>query len=204
VDTLRQILPIQRLYLPTVAQAQELSCFRELLDPDRHVQPAEWEQAAERLPETLSEWMTQRTDKYTSMLPSRPSQIHDSQAKVMEIKWLSDPSIDLWRQEALAGFAGQLELATSVYRHKTTNAIVIGRYVCHAWKIKGELEFVERGCAAVHALLEELQLDPSTTTVSTLEQLNRRFICTSCPTDSDQPLRSWRSCVGSASCSESP
>jgi hypothetical protein len=168
------------------------------------VQPAEWEQAAERLPESLSEWMTERRERYTSVLPSHPSQTYAAQPKAMEIKLLSDPSIDTWRQEALAGFAGQLERVTSVFRHRTTSAIVIGRYVCHAWKMVGELEYVERGATAAHALVQELQLDPATTTVSTLEQMNRRFICTSCPTDSDQPLRSWRSCVRPVSCFESP
>jgi len=202
-EILRQILPIQRLYLPAVSQARELSCFRELLALDRDLQPAEWEQATEQLPESLSEWMTERRERYTSVLPSHPSQTYDAQPKAMEIKMLSDPLINFWRQGALAGFAGQLERATSVFRHRTTSVIVIGRYVCHAWKMVGELEYVERGATAAHALVQELQLDPATTTVSKLEQMNRRFICTSCP-DFDQPLRSWRSCVGPILCFESP
>lgn len=204
-ELLEQILPLQRLYLPAVSQARELSCFRELLDLDRDLQPGEWEQAVARLPESLSEWMTGRRERYTSMLPSHPSQTYDAQPKAMEVKMLSDPSIDLWRQEALAGFGGQLERATSVFRNRTTSAIVIGRYVCHAWKTVGELEYVERGAMAAHALVQELELDPATTTVSTLEQMDRRFICTSCPADDfGQPLRSWRSCVGPVLCFESP
>ena len=203
-DILRQILPIQRLYLPAVSQARELSCFRRLLDPDRDLQELEWELAAEWLPESLSEWMTERRERYTSVLPSHPSQTHETQPQKMEIKLLSDLSIGLWRQEALAGFAGQLERVTSVFRHRTTSAIVIGRSVCHAWKMEGELEYVERGATAAQALVQELKLNPATITVSTLEQINRRFVCTSCPTDSDQPLRSWRSCVGPISCFESP
>ena len=193
-EILQQILPMQQLYLPAISQVRELSCFRELLDPDRDVQPAEWEQAAGRLPESLSEWMIEHRNRYISLLPI---QVYDAQVKTMEIKLLSDPSIDLWRQEALRGFAGQLELATAVFRHPTTNRIMIGRDACHAWKMKGELEFVERGAAATYALVRELQLDPATTTPSMLEQLNRRFICTSCPTGGlDQRFRSWKSCVG--------
>jgi hypothetical protein len=204
LNILQQILPIQRLYLPAVSQAHEISCLKELLDLDRDLQPAEWEQATERLPESLSEWMAERREKYTSVLPSHPSQTYDAQPKAMEIKMLSDPLIDSWRQEAQAGFAGQLERATSVFRHRTTSVIVIGRDVCHAWKMEGELEYVERGATAAHALVQELQLDPATTTVSTLEQMDRHFICTSCP-DSDQLLRSWRSCVGPVfKCLESP
>jgi hypothetical protein len=108
---------------------------------------------------------------------------------------LSDPSIGHWRYEAMADFAGKLELVTSVFRHPTTNTILIGRDACHAWKMEGELEFVERGAAASHALLEELHLDPATTTASMLEQLNRRFVCASCPASLDWLHRSWRSCV---------
>jgi len=42
-EILQQILPMQQLYLPAISQVRELSCFRELLDPDRDVQPAEWD-----------------------------------------------------------------------------------------------------------------------------------------------------------------
>jgi hypothetical protein len=196
---LRQILPIQRVYLPAISQARELSCFRELVDPDRDVQPAEWEQASERLTESISEWVTAHRDKYTSMLPSH---IHDTQAKRMDFIFVSDPSIDLLRHEASGGLAGQLDLATSVFRCAGTKSIWIGRDVCHAWKLKGELEFVDRGAKAVHALLRQLQLDPITTTASMLDQLGRRFVCMSCPRGLAQYFHSWRSCVGSLSLSE--
>jgi hypothetical protein len=113
----------------------------------------------------------------------------------MEIKLLSDPVISHLRHGAMVDFAGQLELVTSVFRHPESNTVLIGRDVCHAWKMKGELEFVERGAAAALALLRELQLDPATTTPSMLEQLNRSFICVSCPGGLDWFHRSWRSCV---------
>jgi hypothetical protein len=160
------------------------------------VQPEEWEQAAGRLLESLSEWMTEHRDKYISMLPSK---IHGAQATAMEIKLLTDSSIDLWRQGASSTFAGQLELATSVFRVTGTSTILFGREVCHAWKMARELEFVERGEVAINALLQELQLDPATTTVSTLEQLNKLFVCTSCSTGHDPHYCSWRGYVGSCS-----
>ena len=191
-DTLQRILPIQRVYLPAITQARELSCFRELVDAERDVQPDEWEQAGERLTESIFEWVAEHGNRYISMLPSHN---HDTQAKGMEIALLSDPSIDLRRHEASGGLAGQLDLATSVFRCASTDSIWIGRDACHAWKLGEELEFVDRGAEAVHALLRELQLDPATTTASMLDRLDRRFICTSCPTVLVQRFHSWRSCV---------
>ena len=187
---------MQRLYLPALTQARELSCFRELLNPDRDVQPAEWVLAAGRLRESLSEWMSLRRDRYTNLLPFH---FYGSQGKSMEVRLLTDQSIEIWRHVTMHDFAGRLELATSVFRHPDTNSILIGRDICHAWKMAGELEFLERGAAATHALLRELQLDPATTTASMLEQLNRRFVCASCPADLEWVNRSWRSCVSHAS-----
>ena len=193
-DTLRQALPVQRLYLPAVSQACELSCFRELLNPDRFVLPAEWVQATGQLRESLSEWMSLHRDKYNDLLPLDP---YGGQVKTMEVKLLSDPSIEAWRRVETQDFAGRLELATSVFRHPDTNTIHIGRDACHAWKMKGELEFLERGAEAVHSLLQQLHLDPETTTPSMLDQLDRRFVCACCPADFQRFHRSWRSCVSS-------
>lgn len=193
-DILRQILPVQRLYLPSLSQACELSCFREFLNLDRIVQPSEWVHAAGQLLESLSEWMSSHRDKYSSLLPF---DFNESQAKVMEVKRLSDPSIENWRRVEMYSFAGRLDLATSVFRHLDAKTIHFGRDVCHAWKMKDEPEFLERGAEAVHALLQELRLGPETTTASVLDQLDRRFICASCPADLQRFHRSWRSCVSS-------
>jgi hypothetical protein len=197
---MRQILPMQRLYLPLLSQVGELSCFRELLNSDRDVQPAEWEHAATLLPGSLSEWMSEHRDKYSGLLPL---QACGSQDKVMEVKLLSDPSIDLWSPEVMDRFAGRLDLATSVFRHLDTKTIHAGRDVCHAWKMNGELEFLERGAEAARTLLELLRLDPATTTASMLDQLDRHFVCTSCP-DSDWLHRSWKSSVSLTFFSTSP
>jgi len=190
-NILLQVLPMQRLYLPSLSQAGELSCFKELLNLDRDVQPAEWEHATAQLPESLSEWMSEHRDRYTRLLPSQVTGAQDSD-KAMKVRLLSDPSNYLWRLGSMTAFAGRLDLATSVFRHLDTNTILIGRDVCHAWKLKGELEFFCRGAEATNALLRLLQLDPETTTASMLEQLDRRFICASCP---DWRLYSWRSSV---------
>jgi hypothetical protein len=192
-DILRQVLPVQRLYLPALSQAHELSCFKELLNLDRDLQPAELEHAAGQLRGSLSEWMSSRRDRYASQLPS-----DGSQSESMKVRLLTDPSIDFWRQFGRLGFTGDLELATSVFRHRDTNTILIGRDACHAWKMQGELEFLERGASATHALLCELQLDPTTTTAAMLEKLDRRFTCANCPTDLEWYHRSWRSCVSLA------
>ena len=191
-DILRQVLPVQRLYLPAISQAHELSCFKELLNLDRDVQPTEWEDAAGQLPGSLSEWMSSRRDRYASQLRFY---FYGSQGESMEVRLLTDPSIEFWRQVGMQDFTGDLELATSVFRHPGTNKILIGRDSCHAWKMQGELEFLERGAAATHALLRELQLDPATTTAAMLEQLDRRFTCANCPTHLEWIHRSWRSCV---------
>jgi len=188
---LRQVLPIQRLYLPAVSQAHELSCFKELLNLDRDLQPAEWEHAAGQLQGSLSEWMSSRRDQYASQLPFY---FYGSQGESMEVTLLTDPAIEFWRQVGMQDFTGDLELATSVFRHRDTNTILIGRDACHAWKMQGELEFLERGASATHALLRELQLDPATTTAAMLEQLDRRFTCANCP-DLEWMHCSWRSCV---------
>ena len=193
-DILRQVLPVQRLYLPSLSQACELSCFREFLNLDRVVQPFEWVHAAGQLLESLSDWMSSHRDKYTRLLPFDSNGDQDN---VMEVKLLSDPSIEGWRRIEMNSFAGRLELATSVFRHLDTKTIHIGRDACHAWKMKDELEFLERGAEAVHAVLQELHLGPETTTASTLDQLDRRFICASCPADLQRLHRSWRSCVSS-------
>jgi hypothetical protein len=185
---------VQRLYLPAVSQACELSCFRELLNPDRFVLATEWVHATGQLRESLSEWMSLHRDKYTDLLPLDS---YGGQVKAMEVKLLSDPSIESWRRAGTQDFAGKLELATSVFRHPDTNTIHIGRDACHAWKMKGELEFSERGAEAVHSLLQQLNLDPETTTPSVLEQLDRRFVCACCPADLQRFHRSWRSCVSS-------
>lgn len=191
-DIMRQVLPIQRLYLPSLSQAHELSCFKELLGLGRDIQPAEWEHAAGQLQASLSEWMSSRRDLYTSQLRSY---FYGSQGESMKVSLLTDPSIDFWRQVGMQDFTGDLELATSVFRHPGTNEILIGRESCHAWKMQGELEFLERGAAATHAILRELQLDPATTTPAMVEHLDRRFTCTNCPTELEWIHRSWRSCV---------
>lgn len=191
-DILRQVLPVQRLYLPALSQAHELSCFKELSNLDRDLQPAEWEHAAGQIRESLSEWMSSHRDRYASQLPFY---FYGSQGESMKVKLLTDPSIEFWRQVGMQDFTGDLELATSVFRHRDTNAILIGRDACHAWKLRGELEFLECGAAAAHALIRELQLDPATTSAAMLEQLDRRFICTNCPADLEWFHRSWRSCV---------
>jgi hypothetical protein len=187
---------VQRLYLPSLSQACELSCFREFLNLDRVVPPSEWVHATGQLLESLSEWISSHRDKYTSLLPFDPNEDQD---KVMEVKLLSDPSIEVWRRVEMHSFAGRLELATSVFRHFDTKTIHIGRDACHAWKMKDELEFLERGAEAVHVLLQELHLGRDTTTASMLDQLERRFICASCPADLERFPRSWRSCVSSRS-----
>lgn len=194
-DILREVLPLQRLYLPALSQAHELSCFKELMDLDRDLQPAEWEHAAEQLRGSLSGWMSSHKDRYASQLPCRS---YGSQGESMEVALLTDTSIEFWRQFVMRNFTGDLELATSVFRHRDTNTILIGRDACHAWKMQGELEFLERGAAAIHALLRELQRDPATTTPAILEQLDRRFTCANCPTDLEWIHRSWRSCVSLA------
>ncbi|KAI0268997.1 hypothetical protein BGY98DRAFT_318382 [Russula aff. rugulosa BPL654] len=61
--------------------------------------------------------------------------------------------------------------------------------------MQGELEFLERGADATHALIRELQLDPATTTTAMLEHMDRRFTCANCPADVEWIHRSWRSCV---------
>lgn len=193
-DILRQVLPLQRLYLPALSQVCELSCFRELLNPDRVVQLTEWVVAAGQLLESLSEWMSLHRAKYIGLLPFDSHGAHD---KAMEVKLLSDPSTEEWRQAGTHDFAGKLELATSVFRHPNTNTIYVGRDTCHAWKMKEEPVYSERGAQAVHALLQELHLDPETTTASTLEQLDRRFFCACCSEDLQRFHHSWRSCVSS-------
>jgi len=156
------------------------------------VQPAEWEHAATSLPEGLSEWMSEHRDRYSSLLPF---EVSGSQGKAMDVKLLSDPSIDFGSHEAMDRFAGKLDLAISVFRHLDSNTIHIGRDVCHAWKLKGELEFLERGAEAARALLELLKLDPMTTTASMLDQLDRHFVCASCPGERDWLHRPWKSCI---------
>ncbi len=193
-NILRQVLPVQRLYLPSLSQACELSCFREFLNLDRNVQPFEWVDAAGQLLESLSEWMSSHKNKYNSLLPSDS---HGDEDKVMEVKSLSDPSIEVWRRVEMHGFAGRLELATSVFRHLDTKTIHVGRDACHAWKMKDELVFLGRGAEAVHALLQELHLGPETTTASMLDRLDRRFMCANCPADLQRFHRSWRFCVSS-------
>ena len=194
-DILRQVLPVQRLYLPALSQARELSCFKELLNLDRDSQPAEWEHAAGQIRESLSEWMSSHRDRYAGQLPFY---FYGSQGESMKVTLLTDPSIEFWRQVGMQDFTGDLELATSVFRHRDTNTILIGRDACHAWKMQGELEFLERGADATHALIRELQLDPATTSAAMLEQLDRRFTCANCPTDLEWIHRSWRSCVSLA------
>ena len=186
---------MQRLYLPGISQAHELSCFRELRNLDRDVEPAEWEHAAGQLLESLSEWMSMHRDRYTSLLPFR---FYSSSSKSMEVRLLTNPSTVVWRHVGIHDFAGRLELATSVFRHPCTRKILIGRDVCHAWKMGGELEFLERGAAAIRALIWELQLDSATTTPSTLEQMDKRFICARCPAIDEWKQRTWRSCVSRA------
>ena len=186
-DILRQVLPAQRLYLPALSQAPELSCFKDLIDPDREAQPAEWEHAATQLPLSLSEWMSEQKERCISLLPYQ-----SAQAKAMEITLLSSPSIDRWRHGGMLKFAGQLDLATSVFRHPGTDMILIGRDACHAWKLEGPLEYSTRGAEAVREVLRVLQLNPAWATPSRLDQLDKQFICESCPLAISY---SWRSCV---------
>jgi hypothetical protein len=195
-DVLRQVLPIQRLCLPALSQVSEISCFRDLLDPNRDVQAAEWEDAADQLLQSLSEWVTEQRDQYINHLPSHAQ---GARVNTTAIRLLSDPSIDSWRPKAMVDFAGPLDLATSVFREPNSGTILIGRDTCHAWGVKGlRVEYSWRGAEAAHALLQVLQLDPASTTVSTLEKFGGHFICASCPPDVVQSQLSWRSCVSRA------
>ncbi|KAF8264923.1 hypothetical protein EI94DRAFT_1737300 [Lactarius quietus] len=184
-NVLRQVLPMQRLYLPNLSQAFELSCFKDLIDPDREAQLADWEHAATLLPQCLSEWMSGQKERLISLLPCQ-----SAQANAMEIILLSSPSVDRWRHEVMPNFAGELNLATSVFRHLVTDMFLFGRDACHAWKI-GRLDYSPRGAEAVRALLEVLQLDPASTTPSMLDQLGKQFSCGVCT----QKQPTWRSCV---------
>ncbi|KAI0255615.1 hypothetical protein BJV78DRAFT_688132 [Lactifluus subvellereus] len=189
-NLLSQVLPVQRLCLPALSQVTELACFKDFLDPNKDVQPADWEHAVDQLPQSLSEWMSEHRDQYTSLLPSHAQ---GARGKAMTIRLMSDPSIDSWRHEAMANFAGPLDLATSVFRETNSEMILIGRDICYAWGVKGpRLEYSARGAEAVNALLRVLQLDPTSTTVSTLEGLSIQFICACCQQDR---YLSWRSCV---------
>ncbi|KAH9008296.1 hypothetical protein EDB83DRAFT_531792 [Lactarius deliciosus] len=187
-ELLRQVLPIQRLYLPALSQASELSCFGDLMDSDREVQHAEWGHATTQLPLSLSEWMSEQKEHTTSLLPSQ-----SADAKAMEITLLSSPSIDRWR---MLNFAGQLDLATSVFHHSRIDidTVLIGRDACHAWKVNGQLRFSARGAEAVQALVQELRLVSASATAHTLDQLDKRFICRGCPEDTAR-RHTWRSCV---------
>ncbi|KAN0142007.1 hypothetical protein V8E53_000469 [Lactarius tabidus] len=189
-EVMRQVIPVQRLYLPSLYQASELSCFRDLINPDREAQPAEWEDAAAQLPQSLSEWMSGEQEHHTSLLPSQ-----SAQTNAMEITLLSSPSADRWRHDVMPKFAGQLDLATSVFRYSGTSTLLIGRDACHAWKVEGhKLEYCARGAEAVHAILQVLELDPATTTASMLDQLDEQFFCRTCPEDGAMHP-SWISCV---------
>ena len=189
-EVLRLVLPAQRLYLPALWQAFELSCFRDLIDPDREAQPTDWEDAVGQIMQSLSEWMSGQKEHHLSLLPSQ-----SAQTNAMEVTLLSSPSIDRCRHEVMPNFAGQLDLATSVFRHSGTSMVLIGRDACHAWKLDSQrLEYCARGAKAVHALLQALQLDPESTTASMLDQLGKQFLCGSCPED-EAKHPSWRSCV---------
>lgn len=186
-DVLRQVLPLQRLYLPSLSQASKLSCFIDLMDPDRETQRAEWEHAATELPMCLSEWMSKQKERHIGLLPCQ-----SAQAKSMEVTLLSSPSIDRWRHGEMLKSAGQLDLATSVFRYPGTDMVLIGRDACHAWKGEGQLQYSARGAEAVQALLRTLQLNPASATISTLDQLDKQFICGGC---ADDTRHTWRYCV---------
>jgi hypothetical protein len=135
--------------------------------------------------------MSGQKEHHVSLLPSQSAQTN----AMMEITLLSSPSSERWRHEVMPNFAGQLDLATSVFRHSGTEMLLIGRDACHAWKLEGhKLEYCARGAEAVHAVLQALQLDPATTTASMLDRLGEQFLCRSCP-DDDAKHSSWRSCV---------
>jgi hypothetical protein len=185
-DVLRQVLPVQRLYLPALPQACQLSCFLDLIDPDREAQPADWDEAATQLLQSLSEWMSEQKERHINLLPCQ-----GTQANAMEITLLSSPSVDRWRHEVMLKFGGQLDLATSVFRHSGNDMILIGRDACHAWKLEGQLMYSVRGADAVRALLRALRLDPASATASMLDQRCVEFVCGSC----QEELPSWRSCV---------
>jgi hypothetical protein len=121
--------------------------------------------------------MSLHRDRYTSLLPFR---FYSSSSKSMEVRLLTNPSTVVWRHVGMHDFARRLELATSVFRHPCTYKILIGRDVCHAWKMGEELRVsrTRRGAAAIRALIWELQLDSATTTLSVLD---KRLICACCP-----------------------
>lgn len=157
-----------------------------LIDPDREAQPAEWDEAATQLLPSLSQWMSEQKERYISLLPCQ-----GTQAKAMETKLLSSASVDRWRHEVMLKFGGQLDLATSVFRHSGSDMILIGRDACHGWKLEGHLRYSARGADAVRALLRALRLDPASATASMLDQRCVEFSCGSC----QEKLPSWRSCV---------
>ena len=100
----------------------------------------EWVHAAGQLQDSLSEWMSLHRGRHIrlvlpfSLLRLRVSrQFDEGQVQVI------DGPVN--RPIGMHDFAGELELATSVFHHPGTNTIMIGRDACRAWKLTGKFGY---------------------------------------------------------------
>ncbi|KAI0061323.1 hypothetical protein BV25DRAFT_1900543 [Artomyces pyxidatus] len=191
------ILPAQWAYLPVVSQAETLSCFKKLIDQEEEPSPADWTSAVQKLPQSLSDWMESNKQRYCAMMPA----IHSTTSlanPTMEIALLSDPCIDIIRREKMASFAGPLELAQSVFTAANVNRrrAFFGPDICQTWQKPDTLVFSARGAIAALAIVEALRLDAYSTTATTLDQLQARFVCMTCCKEEKyvgyQSAYSWR------------
>ncbi|KAI0270413.1 hypothetical protein BC834DRAFT_861300 [Gloeopeniophorella convolvens] len=194
-DALERYLPVQRFYLPSFDQASALPCLSNLINEGRAFDSEDWGRAVNvSLDQDLSIWMTVRRNSCANMLPGNRA---DFPIEPMRPTLLSDPLADTIRSKCMSYYSGCLELATSVFTHKTTAYlglnVYIGRNLFDAWKtLEVDLfEFSPRGAFASACLLQQSNL-PSSTSAQLLDILPRCFVCANCI---PYHVLSWRSCV---------
>lgn len=197
VDFWRTCLPAMWFYLPPFFWVPSLPCFKEIIDREDDLPTDAWTVALEQLPLNVAEWMKRKRNEHLAMLP-----VSVTNSTSMEPILLSNPVAAVKRQERMRGYAGQLELVTSVFVDGIDKRAIIGRETCHAWKLDRELSFSAAGAMSAAAVVSALRLDPNMAIDTQLDTLDSRLICLNCLRDNDVDdlsVYSWRLCVGIAS-----
>ncbi|KAI0048473.1 hypothetical protein FA95DRAFT_1038684 [Auriscalpium vulgare] len=192
----RTCLPAMWFYLPPLSWAPKLPCFKDLIDREDDVAADAWADAVEQMPMDVAEWMEGKRNEHLAMLPGGGT----TNSASMEPILLSSPTVTVKRQDRMRGYAGQLELATSVFSEGVDQKPVIGRDTCHAWKMGRPLSFSVTGAASAAAVIGALRLNPITTIDTQLDALDGRLICMNCSRNNQNNIDSlfvfsWRLCI---------
>lgn len=194
--------PSEWYYLPSAEVFVQTSDFVNLLatDAKARVHGHSW-----FLSDAVARWVEHKRGLHNAMLPDecrRRATIREMNPSPIS-RYDGFGHLRPWQDvSGMDRFLGSLTLAIAVFRTNEGGRVLIAQDACHAWKEDITLEFSSRGSAAGRKMCEILNV-PLDTRASTMDKLDKRFVCLSCHNAnggswSGVKAHTWRTGVGSS------